>query len=297
MQAKFVTMETKHSQQEFENKKNLEALGMTAVTTAAVFLIFFLISWTIPALPVPPVDEGIEVNLGNSDQGFGNIAPQIPGEPAEAQQTNFNPPPTQQASAETQKEVADNNEPDAPAINTSPKPEIKKPVTANNTTVPKRNTQPVVNPTPVPPKPKAVYAGGHNTGTSGNNADSYNGVKNQGIAGGNGDQGKPNGNPNSDNYTGNGGTGTSGISISQGLSGRHPVGNTHFEDSYQYGGTVFVNVTVDENGKVTSAAISQGSPFPDINKIALRRAYQIQFSKGTETQQGIIKIKFENPKG
>lgn len=283
--------------QEFERKKNMKAFGMTTITTAAIFLIFFLVSWTIPQLPPPPIDEGIEVNLGNSDQGFGNVAPQIPGEPAEAQQTNFNPPPSQQASAETQKEVADNNEPDAPTINTSPKPEVKKPVTQNNTVEPKRNTQAVVNPTPVPPKPKAVYAGGHNTGTSGNNADSYNGVKNQGIAGGNGDQGKPNGNPNSDNYTGNGGTGTSGISISNGLNGRHPVGNTRFEDSYQYGGTVLVNVTVDENGKVTSAAISQGSAFADINKIALRRAYQILFSKGTEVQTGTIKIKFENPKG
>jgi TonB family protein len=58
-----------------------------------------------------------------------------------------------------------------------------------------------------------------------------------------------------------------------------------------------VNVTVDENGNVTSANLKQGSPFPDINKIAVRRAYQVKFSKGSETQSGTIEIKFENPKG
>ncbi len=62
------------------------------------------------------------------------------------------------------------------------------------------------NPTPTPPKPKAVYAGGKSSGASGNNADSYNKSTNQGVAGGKGDQGKPNGNPNSDSYTGNGDT-------------------------------------------------------------------------------------------
>src|SRR6476659_6954374 len=126
--------------------------------------------------------------------------------------------------------------------------------------------KPIVNTPPKVVKPKAVYAGGKNPNNGGNNADSYNNVRNQGIAGGNGDQGKPNGNPNSDSYTGNGGTGNGGVSITNGLSGRRPVGNTRFEDTYRYGGKVYVNVTVDVNGNVTSASLQQGSPFADINK-------------------------------
>ncbi len=281
-----------------ERDKNLKALGITTITCAAVFLFFFLVSWTLPQLPQPIQDEGIEVNLGNSDFGHGDIPPLIPGEPSEAQQTNINPPPSSQALAETQPEAAPNDEPDAPVVSTSPKPEKKINPTANqNTVTKKKNTQPVINPTPVPPKPKAVYAGGKNTGSGGNNSDTYNNVRNQGIAGGNGDQGKPNGNPNSDNYTGNGGTGSGGISISDGLSGRRIGGAARFVDAYRYGGTVYVNVTVDINGKVTNASLKQGSPFEDINKIAIRRAYQIAFSKGAEMQTGTIKIKFENPKG
>jgi len=136
-----------------------------------------------------------------------------------------------------------------------------------------------------------------NTSGGGNNADSYNKSHNQGIAGGSGDQGKANGNINSNNYTGNGGTGNSGISISSGLGGRIAIGNTHFEDTYRYGGTVLINVTVDANGVVTSASLNQGSAFDDINKIAIKRAYQVKFSKGNSVQSGVIRIKFENPKG
>jgi TonB family protein len=284
--------------EQFEREKNLKAFGMTVLITGAIFLFLFLVSWTIPQPPPPPVDEGIEVNLGNSDFGMGKVPPQIPGDLSDAKETNTNPPQTSRAAAETQPEVAENKEPDVPVVHTSPKPEVKKHAAASENAETKKVTdKPVVNTPPKPVKPKAVYAGGKNPNNGGNNADSYNNVRNQGIAGGNGDQGKPNGNPNSDSYTGNGGTGNGGVSITNGLSGRKPVGNTVFEDTYQYGGKVLVNVTVDENGIVTAASLKQGSPFADINKIAVRRAYQVKFSKGSETQSGTIQIKFENPKG
>ncbi len=287
----------KYIHERFEKEKNMKALGLTAFVTGALFLLFFLVSWTIP-VPLPPaIDEGIEVNLGNSETGFGNVPSQIPGELSASTETSINAPQTTHAAAETQPEVADNNEPDAPIVHTSAKPATKKnPVSKENNDTKKNNDKPVANTVPKPAKPKAVYAGGKSS-SGGNNADSYNKVRDQGVAGGKGDQGKPNGNPNSDSYTGNGGTGTSGIKITNGLSGRRPVGNTRFEDTYKYGGTVLVNVTVDENGSVTAASLKQGSPFPDINRIALTRAKQIKFSKGTEVQSGTIQIKFENPKG
>ncbi|HYK43655.1 MAG TPA: hypothetical protein VEV83_00705, partial [Parafilimonas sp.] len=239
----------------FEREKNTKALGYTAGLLGALFLFFIFMSWTLPVPPPPVVDTGVEVNLGNSDQGLGDIPPQIPGEPSQEQQTNFNPPPTVQAQAETQPEVAENDEADATPIVTSPKPQVKKQVAVENNDNKKVSTQTVVNPTPAPPKPKAVYAGGTSAGSGGNNADTYNNSRNQGIAGGHGDQGKPNGNPNSDSYTGNGGTGTAGISITNGLQGRRISSSAHFQDAYKYGGKVSVDVTVDENGSVTSARV------------------------------------------
>lgn len=290
-------MSNLQTEQQFEKNKNLKALGITLAVTLVIFLFFFLISWTLPQLPPSLKDEGMEVNLGNSDQGMGTEAPQLPGDPSDAQQTNATPPPTAPATAETQPPVIPNNDADAPPVNTSPKPETKKPkAVVNNIARPKRLKE-VVAAKPTPPRPKAVYAGGKNTGSGGNNADSYNKSTNQGIAGGNGDQGKPNGNPNSDSYNGNGGRGNGGIAITNGLEGRKLAGNVHFEDAYQYGGTVLVNVTIDANGKVTSASIQLGSPFADINRIAIKRAYQVTFSKGQDTQSGTIKIKFEAPKG
>ena len=273
-------MTTSVAELNFERTKNARALGYTAGVIGGLFLFFILMSWTLPVIPPPPVDTGVEVNLGNSDQGLGDIPPQIPGEPSQEQQTNYNPPPSVHAQAETQPEVAENDEADATPVVTSPKPEVKKQVAVENNENKKTSTATVVNPTPAPPKPKAVYAGGKSTGSGGNNADTYNNSRNQGIAGGNGDQGKPNGNPNSDSYSGNGGTGTAGISIKKGLQGRSISSAARFQDQYKYGGKVSVDVTVDENGTVTSARVKPGSPFADLNSIAVKRAYQLKFNKG-----------------
>lgn len=290
-------MHSKVAELDFERNKNIKALGYTLGVVAALFLIFILLRWSIPVMQQPIADTGVEVNLGNSDEGLGDVPPQIPGTPATEQQTNYNPPPSQKAEAETEPDVAENNEKDAPVIHTSPKPEKKKEVAKVNNTTKKATVKTVTNPTPAPPKPKAVYAGGKATGASGNNADTYNNSRNQGIAGGRGDQGKPNGNINSDSYTGNGGRGSAGISITNGLQGRRLSSSARFQDAYKYGGRVSVDVTVDENGTVTNARVKPGSPFADLNSIAVKRAYQLKFNKGTTPQTGTITIVFQNPKG
>lgn len=290
-------MHTNIAELNFERNKNIRALAYTVGIIAILFLLFVLWKWSVPIMQKPLADMGVEVNLGNSDEGLGDVPPQIPGPPAEEQQTNYNPPPSQQAEAETQAEVAENDEKDVPEIHTSPKPEKKKEVAKVNNPVKKAATKPVTNPTPAPPKPKAVYAGGSSKTSGGNNADSYTKSNNQGIAGGQGDQGKANGNVNSDSYTGNGGTGSAGISISRGLQGRRLAGGARFQDQYKYGGKVSVDVTVDENGTVTNAKVKPGSPFADLNSIAVKRAYQLKFNKGTATQTGTITIVFQNPKG
>ncbi len=286
-------------QQHFEREKNLKALGITAFIISAIFLFFFLVSWTLPVTPVPPADEGVEVNLGNSDQGLGNVAPMVPGEPSASEKTNYNPPKTSaQPEPEQNKDVAENNEPNTPEINTSTKHVLKpKPTTEAVTTPKKTITEPVINPTPTPPKPKAVYKGGTNTGTGGNNADSYNGIKNQGIAGGNGDQGKPNGNPNSDSYTGNGGTGKSGVTIRSGLDGRRFTHLPSFQDDFNQNAKVAVDIVVDAGGAVLSASINpRGTTTTDqnIRSIAVTKARQLKLNSGAANQQtGTIVFDFK----
>ena len=282
----------------FDRDKNIKALTYTIGICLLLFIIFFYVKWTLPQVTPPPVMEFVEVNLGNSDEGLGDVAPQLPGEPAAASDEHYTPPSAAQPAPQQQNITGDENETeDVPAVDNAVKP-VTKPnnVTTPVVTKPKPVTQPVVNPTPAPPKPKAVYKGGTATGTGGNNADSYNGVRNQGIAGGNGDQGSPNGNPNSDSYKGNGGSGSSGVRISRGLGGRKIQRFPSFEDDFNENAKVAVDIKVDATGKVLSAVVNPRNTTTTnvtIRGIAIRKALQLKLNTSEEDEQvGTILFEF-----
>jgi outer membrane biosynthesis protein TonB len=241
-----------------DNQKNWKALFITLSVHALLLLVFFLFAFAVPGVTPPPVEEGIEVNLGNSDIGFGDIQPLVPGEPAPEAQPEPAPSPAQTAPAEQEqeKELSDRDDADAP--------EISKPATKPvKTTKPAATTQPATTnkpavtttpPTPKPQKPKAVYGGG--SGTGGNNADDYNNSRNQGVAGGSGDQGKPGGNPNSDNYNGTGGSGSGGPRVTS--------GNRKIVKYYSFTGeldkaTIYAIVRVSPAGKGTFVGFGKNS--------------------------------------
>ncbi|MBH2004463.1 MAG: hypothetical protein I8H66_07230 [Sphingobacteriia bacterium] len=270
----------------FEKEKNLKATVLTAAITIVLFSIFFYVRYTKPVAPPPPVGEGIEVNLGNSETGSGDIAPEAPGSFAEQAEPTSRPAvqhqadPIAPATHETAEDIA---------VNNSPKPVRKTEATA-----------PVVKPAPAPPKPKAIFKGGTTAGTGGNNADSYNGVRNQGIAGGGGDQGNPNGNPNSDSYTGNassGKSGTGGVSIRSGLDGRRITRLPSFEDDFNENAKVAVDITVDKAGNVIAAIINpRGTTTTNagIRNIALRKARTLKLNSGnTDEQTGTLIFNFK----
>lgn len=285
----------------FETQKNMKALGLTAGICGLLALMLFFASWTLPQVQPPVIDEGIEVNLGNSDEGLGDIPPAVPGDPALDASPQADAPPVTPSSAEESSETKmdeDANVADPTPVRASPKP-VEKPKAKHTETVKapaKSNTKPAVT-TPKPPKPKALYGGGTAQGTGGNNADSYNGVRNQGIAGGNGDQGKPNGNPNSDSYTGNGGTGKSGVAIRSGLQGRRFTRFPSFEDDFNENAKVAVDVIVNKSGAVTSATINpKGTTTTNANirNIARKKALQLKFNDGNAEQQaGTIVFDFK----
>lgn len=300
----------------FEREKNIKAASYTFMVCAMLFIIFFFARWTLPQIAPPVMEEGIEVNLGNSDEGKGDVAPQIPGEPAAAKEESFTPP----AKAASQPPVAqqeniqgDENETDeSPVVNKDPKPVVRKniptPVPAKPQvknppvvhTMPVKvnaTTQPVANPTPAPPHPKAIYKGGTSNGPGGNGADTYNGVRNQGIAGGHGDQGNPNGNPNADSYKGNASRGNSGVRIRSGLSGRSFKRLPSFEDDFNENAKVAVDIKVDKEGNVISATVNpRGTTTTNgtIRSIATRKAMQLKLNAGDEDEQtGTILFDFK----
>ncbi len=285
-------------QVDFERNKNLKASGITLLLCSLLLIIFFFVQWTLPVAPPPIVEEGIEVNLGNSETGLGNIAPQTPGEPSKEERPVTQQAKTSQPITQPQNIATDDNETDnAAEINKPSKAVIKN--KSNNIITPSiKKIKAVLPPAPKPQIAKAQmgkYSGGN--GNGGNNGDTYNGLKNQGIAGGNGDQGKPNGNPNSDSYKGDGGAGNSGVSIRSGLNGRRFAKLPSFEDDFNEPAKVAVDIVVDKNGIVTSATVNpRGTTTTNtsIRSIALRKAHELKLNAGSEdVQTGTIVFNFK----
>ena len=271
----------------FEKEKNIKAGLITAFICLLLFFIFFFLNWELPQIPTPSFGEGIEVNLGNSETGFGTEAPQVPGEAAtETDNTKSTPPAQVEATKPIQTDANETDE--AAAV-------VNKPLKKQNTITP---------PVQAPPKPKAVFGGGSSTTTSGNNADSYNGKTDQGSAGGKGDQGKINGNPNPDSYTGNGGNGTGGpagagggVSIKSGLDGRRIAKLPSFEDDFNENAKVAVDIVVNDNGQVIGATVNpRGTTTTNasIRNIAIKKAKMLRLNAGTDPEQkGTIVFSFK----
>lgn len=284
----------------FEARKNRLASLYTFLITLSLFLLFFLVSWTLPFNPPLPVEEGLEVNLGNSDQGLGNDQPYLPGDPAAKDQPKYTPPKAPAAVKEALKSVEtddQNPDKDVPVVKQPPvtKPEATKiPDKDLAIKTPRKTKAIVTDPTPKPPRPKAVFQGVNGTGNGGNDADHYKPGGNQGIAGGRGDQGAPGGDPNSTNYKG-GGNG-SGVAILRGLQGRSWRSLPSFTDEFNDNAKVAVDIHVDASGNVVSADYQpRGSTTADasMKAIALRKARQIKFNTGSDESVGTLIFNFK----
>lgn len=257
------------------DKERFKGIIGTVFFHALLVAAFFLLGLSTP-LPLPE-EEGVEVNLGYSDEGMGLIQPDLSAGAAEAAEAA--------PSASEEEEYVTDDQEEAPAIKTETKPkaEPKKPKPEETTTA-----KPAVSkPAPVVPKadPKAMYPGKTGTGQGGN----------QGSTGKPGDQGKPDGDPNATGYDGLGGSG-SGISFS--LGGRNadllPKPPSNFKES----GTVVVTIWVDRTGKVVKAipgARGTTTSSTELNRLAQEAALKARFNSKTdapEEQKGTITYHF-----
>ncbi|MEJ7914171.1 MAG: hypothetical protein WKF70_13505, partial [Chitinophagaceae bacterium] len=264
---------------QFEKQKNVKASAITLGVGGALLFLFFLINFPLPQAEVfPPVEDLMEVNLGSSDLGSGNDQPMLPGEPAPAEQVSYAPPVTAQSEVSESKDVeTDDREDnlDAPVVR---KPTVATPKATridNNNKVVTAAPAPSPVVTPAPPRPKAVLGrtvGGN--GNGGNGADTYKPGTGEGVAGGTGDQGRPGGSPNGSDYTG----------TPRNLSVRVVnIPAQNFQDEFNEGGKIALDVVVNEAGKLVSAQYQpRGSSLPRSSKqagIALQRAREISYPK------------------
>jgi TonB family protein len=173
-------------------------------------------------ITLPEPEAGILVDFGTSDTGLGDT--DLANSELDARPVS---PPPQNRPAES---VMTTEDPDAPAIVEEPRPETR-PATPVEQTAPAREVN-----------RRALFPGR----TEGSSATS------QGSTEGTGNQGVQEGGP--DGSASEGGVGSSGFS----LSGRYLVGNLP-RPAYDADveGRVVIRITVDREGRVTSAVYEQ----------------------------------------
>ncbi|MBA2249145.1 MAG: hypothetical protein H0W12_03020 [Chitinophagaceae bacterium] len=184
----------------FEIKKNTKAFTYTTIICGIILAIAILFTWPLQIPPVVAVQDLIEINLGNEQEGMGDVQPLVKGDPAPEAKTIHTTAKASPAKEEPAKDIqTDENDPEAAAVTKTLKPD-KEAKNLPKEILPKQvktaSTTPVVNANPVPQKPKIpLYKGGNGNGGNGSTED--NGYRNQGYKPGNGDAGSPTGKPDS----------------------------------------------------------------------------------------------------
>lgn len=258
-------------QMNFEQQKNLKAGMYTTIFCIMVSLLFIILRWEQPPPTIiPPVASYMEVNLGNSETGGGDIAPKSKEAPSpEIGNSKIVKASSNKVGIKINTNISDAND---EAINSS-------------------NSKNKLKSNPVPPAPKAKalmgkYAGG--IGKGGNNQDSYNNVKDQGILNGKGDQGVANGSIDGKNYTGAVG----------------PVvtkGDRHITKAYLFNGdvepaTIYAEIDVNPTGVGRFVQIVKGSSSNDskYKRAIVEYLTKISFNASNHQSNVTVKFKFEN---
>ena len=253
---------------------NNKALAWTVGIHALLFLLFFLIRYTIEP-KVPQIENGLEVNLGSSDNGSGTDQPMSPNDPGAYQDSVvYKNTPT---ASNVPKNMMETNDANAPSV-------------SEPTKKPGKPQEVIKEKPPKPEKPKYTYGG--DAGPGGNKATQNSKGTSEGITNGPGDQGVAGGTPGASNYSGTPGNGSGGIGHT--LTGRQ-ISPEKFEAEFREGGKVVIHVTVDRNGNIIDKRVKSSSN-AQLTRIALDKLNQSKFSKsdGTEPQQfGDVTIVFK----
>lgn len=234
-------------------EKSKGVVGAAIIHIAVLTLL--LICW-IAAPPPPETEEGILVNFGTDQTGFGLIEPSPPA----VQEETSPPPPSRTAVSSDEKALLTQNNEEAPAVKkVDPEAEKKrlekieadKKIKAELEAERVRKVQEETErkkieaeqkrQADITNRTKNALANSKNAGTTSTG---------EGVTGGQGNQGVPSGSVDSQNHTDGSGSGDKGISYDlQGRSGKLPKPKY----DYQGEGTVVVEISVDRTGKVTQA--------------------------------------------
>ena len=276
----------------FEAEKNKKAFAYTIVICGTLLLLAFLISWPILQPPIPIAQELLEINLGNNEEGMGEIQPLIKGEMAPPQEVSPPAASNESPKPEETKEIKpeENAEVNAAPVAKTEKKILKKKIEIKpeKKVVKKiKNTPIIAPPSPKPAKPKLTY-NGPGSG-KGNGATEDNGYQFQGNKpGGKGDDGDPSGKP--DSY-GNSPGGKTGVSVTKGVRPLN-MRDLRFEDDFNENAIVFLDIKYSASGNFISSVIAKGTTTSksSIIGIAKRKAAELKFP--TSVDGGISTVVF-----
>jgi hypothetical protein len=216
---------------------------------------------------------------------MGDVQPLVQGAPApDASSAQQSVPETSPDDVNGDENEADN----VPVVKKTDKPS------------PAKTTPTEVVKTPKPEKPKHQMKSPNSNGPGGNNsADNWNTRSNQGTKRLPGDEGNPNGTPNSDNYGPGGGPGNNGIRMTGDLARRGTTYVPKLSTTESWRGTVAVRVTVNGSGTVTNSVKEAKGTTPTLTAAAISyavaEARKIKFkaSPSGEELSGVIYIQFK----
>jgi len=203
-------------------------------------MLFILLLYLAFRTPLPlPAEQGILVDFGNSNTGFGNFEPRM------SDPTPVQPQPTPPQTSRQNEQILTQDMEETAALPS--RPNVNQTQRAPETPAEKRetprDTPPVEAPRPVERTvdARAMYPG---------RGDPSSTATSQGEAGGQGNQGVPTGAPDVHVY----GEGGDAAGNKWGLTGRGLVGRLPLPAyNVQEDGIVVVEITVDKDGNVTKA--------------------------------------------
>lgn len=204
----------------------------------AVVMLFLLILFAFVGLSYlePPPENGIAVNFGTSNTGSGSIQTSVPQPKETPQPQTTAPEKVETVQPEQAEEVLTQNQEES--VTLPPKKEVQK---KEVKVQPEKKTEPQPDAATTDALKNILNAGA----TKGeNNSPS------DGITGGTGDQGNPNGDKNVKNYYGNSSSGNGG---NYQLGGRDAITKPKPDYLCNEEGIVVVRVDVDKSGKVVYA--------------------------------------------
>ena len=255
-----------------KQKNKLTGIITTILFHGAILALLILFGFTTQ-LPLPG-EEGVEVSLGSTSTGLGNIQPKKATEP----EKKAPPPPPKQAGKEN---IVTQDTEEAPAIEET----VKE--TKQEDPIEKVPEKVVEEPEPEPQvNQAALYKGKSKTAKE---------TPSEGNTTGKGDMGKPGGTIDSKNYLGKGGFGDG---PSYDLGGRHHRKLATPGKQFSENATVVVQIYVNRGGKVVKAvAIDKGSTTTSLKlrKLAEQAAMSSVFQASpdaAEVQRGTITYHF-----